>query len=115
MKASHIAGSGSGDLLPGADQVVRRMLPMVLESRGLPQSAASLRGLPALRDAGSVAYAVAAMSRAARQAGPVEPTVRLCGEAAMAAAAGDAKKFVMLVRTAAASLRMMTPRPRSVN
>lgn len=97
-------------LLPGADRVVRRMLPLVLESRGLPLSAASLRGLPVLRDVGSVTFAVAAMSRAASEAGPAEAAVRLCGEAAMAAVVGDARKFVSLVKTAAASLRRMTPR-----
>lgn len=102
-------------LLPGADEVVRKMLPLVLESRGLSCSAASLRGLPALRDVGSVTYAVAAVSRAASEAGPAAAAVRLCGEAVMAAAAGDARKFVILVRTAAASLRRMTPKSSSLN
>jgi len=97
------------ELLPGADKVVRHMLPLVLESRGLSCSAASLRELPVLRDVGSVTFAVAAMSRAASGAGPAEAAVRLCGEAAMAAVVGDARKFVALVRTAAASLRRVTP------
>ncbi len=92
-------------LLPGADEVVRRMLPMVLESRGLSSAASSLRGLPVLKDIGSVTFAVAEMSRAARSAGPAEAAVRLCGEAAMAAVRGDARRFALFVRTAAASLR----------
>ncbi len=96
-------------LLPGADAVVRRMLPLVLESRGLALSAASLRGLPALRDVGSVAFAVAEVTRAARGAGPAGAAVRLCGEAAIAAVLGDARRFAVLVRASAASIRGMTP------
>lgn len=96
-------------LLPGADEVVRRMLPLVLESRGLSSSAASLRRLPALRDVGSVAFAVAEVARAARGAGPAGAAVRLCGDAAIAAVRGDARGFAVLVRGAAASLRGMTP------
>lgn len=101
----------SDRLLPGADEVVRRMLPLVLESRGLSSSAASLRGLPALRDVGSVTFAVAEVTRAARTAGPAGAAVRLCGEAAIAAVRGDAGRFAVLVKGAAASLRGMTPRP----
>lgn len=96
-------------LLPGADEVVRRMLPVVLESRGLSSSADSLRRLPKLRDVGSVTFAVAAMSRAARGAGPAAGAVRLCSEAALAAVRGDAGRFAALVRDAAEALRQVTP------
>lgn len=96
-------------LLPGADEVVRRMLPVVLESRGLASSADSLRKLPRLRDLGSVTYAVLAMARAAKGAGPAESAVRLCSEAALAAVRGDAGRFAALVRDAAEALRLVTP------
>lgn len=96
-------------LLPGADEVVRRMLPVVLESRGLSSSANALRRLPRLRDLGSVTFAVLAMSRAAKGAGPAASAVRLCSEAALAAVRGDAGRFASLVRDAAEALRQVMP------
>ena len=91
------------------------MLPIVLESRGLASSAASLRGLPALRDVGSVTFAIAAVSRAAAGAGPARDAVLLCGEAALAAVRGDAGRFASLVRDAAESLKRATPGSRVHN
>ncbi len=96
-------------LVSGADRIVRLMLPIVLESRGLTSSADSLRELPALRDVGSVNFALEAVGRAARGAGPARRAVLLCGEAALAAIRGDAGRFASLVRDAAESLREATP------
>ncbi len=99
--------------------MVRRMLPIILDSHGLSDSAASLRGLPVLRDVGSVTFAVAAVSRAAAQVGAGDAeaglAVRLCGEAVMAAVAGDAKRFTLHVRAAARSLQKASPGPRESN
>jgi len=106
-------------LLPGADAVVRRVLPILLDSHGLSDSAESLRGLPALQDVGSVTFAVAAVSRAAEQVGAGDAeagmAVRLCGEAVMAAMAGDAKKFTLHVKAAARSLQKASSGQRALN
>jgi hypothetical protein len=97
------------DLVSGADRVVRLMLPIILESRGLMSFADSLRDLPTLRDIGSVTFALEALGRAARSAGPAKDAVLLCGEAALAAVRGDAGRFASLIRDAAESLRGATP------
>ena len=93
-------------LLPSADEVVRSMLPVALESAGRRGCAERLRSLSALRDAGSVWRAMVAVERVAASGGdPLSEAARLCGDAAAAALRGDGAAFSSLVRRACAALR----------
>lgn len=95
------------DLMPGADGVVRQLLPVALDACS-PRQAERLRALPELRDAGSVSMACGTMRRvrAFLSGSPgLASAVRSCEEAACAALAGDAVRFGRYVREAAGAVR----------
>lgn len=95
------------ELLRVADRTVRAVLPRALEAGGMPLQADRLRGLPELRDAGSVSMACGTMRRVRSlllRSPRLAEAVRLCEEASLAALAGDAAGFGGYVRGAAESL-----------
>jgi hypothetical protein len=99
------------DLMPGADGVVRELLPVALDACS-PRQAERLRALPELRDAGSVSMACGTMRRVRALLSPaLASAVRLCEEAACAALAGDAVRFGRYVREAAGAVRSAGPSP----
>jgi hypothetical protein len=101
-------------LLRGADRTVRSLLPEALEAGGLPRQAERLRGLPELRDAGSVSMACGTMRRVRAlllRRPELEEAVRLCEEASVAALSGDHRGFGGYVRRAAAQLRLGSAPP----
>ena len=96
--------SRSRRLLPRADDVVRILLPRVLEADGLHVQAGDLRGLPELQDIGSVSFACGKLRRLFRSTG--SHIFRLAEEAAISAVLGDAVKFRNFILQATEVLRL---------
>lgn len=100
-------------LLKGADNVVRRILPVALEAAGLPEAGEQLRRLPELIDAAAVRHAVETL-KTVRSDDPavtkiVDEVCFWCSAACEAAMNNQAAAFKICVAAAVRELESGLP------